>query len=87
MFLLHYVITLGNTKLFEGVQVQKIKCEGKRVTNVVTDHGNIRCNYFINSAGLVTNLYYILKFRNVQNTSKIHRHKIGSSFLRGLHTA
>eukprot|EP00111_Clytia_hemisphaerica_P024731 TCONS_00072897-protein len=42
----------GSTKLLEGVQVQKIKCDGRRVTNIETDHGNIKCDYFINSAGL-----------------------------------
>ncbi|GAB1607286.1 pyruvate dehydrogenase phosphatase regulatory subunit, mitochondrial-like [Argonauta hians] len=39
-------------KMFEGIQVYQIPTENLKVSNVVTSHGTIKCEYFVNCSGM-----------------------------------
>ena len=39
--------------MLEGVGVEQVLTEESRVSEVVTTAGNIKCEYFVNAAGLV----------------------------------
>ena len=39
--------------MLEGVGVEKVLTEQSRVSEVETTAGNIKCEYFVNAAGLV----------------------------------
>lgn len=57
----------GATKLLEGIQVKKILNEGNRVTSIETDAGTVKCDYFINAAGLVSVIFVLVPTTELSN--------------------
>jgi len=46
------------------VRVERVNTDGKRVTSIQTDHGDISCNFFVNAGGLVRQFVFnIQSFR------------------------
>ena len=48
-----YFIFSG-VKILEGVSLEQVNTEGGRVSSVATREGTIKCEYFVNCAGLVS---------------------------------
>ena len=65
-----FTVMVGATKIFEGVQVERINTSNKRVTSLTTNEGEINCEYFINAAGLVaTQFLFSFRFRYSQTVT------------------
>ena len=50
---LFFLFSIG-IKFFQGVQVLQIPTENLKVSQVQTSHGTIKCEYFVNCAGMVS---------------------------------
>lgn len=46
-------------KIFQGVAVERVLSDGVKVTGVDTDHGQIKCDKFVNCAGQVSELFLL----------------------------
>ena len=44
----------AGVKIFEGTRVQRVCTTDGEVSSVVTSKGTIKCNYFVNAAGMVS---------------------------------
>ena len=49
-----YLTIFEGVKVLQKCEVQQIKTDGKKVTGVRTNRGEIDCRYFINATGLVS---------------------------------
>ena len=50
---IYFQLPYAGVKVLEGVGVEQVLTEESRVSEVVTTAGNIKCEYFVNAAGLV----------------------------------
>lgn len=53
----------GGAKYIENCRIHEVNTENGAVKSVKTEYGVVFCEYFVNCAGMVSMIFYILTFK------------------------
>lgn len=73
----------SGVKIIEGVSIRQVMTENFKVAKVETSAGNIKCEYFVNAAGMVrTNILRFSKFLYAICSCISYKYSLGNNLLR-----